>query len=339
MLLPMHPINSSNRSGGFLKIAFPILLLSRLLLSVCTQVPPSIQISNGPQDVSLNWSGGGFLQSSPSVNGPWTTVPGAVSPHRVARSAVAQFFRIHSGFSLRVSKTGAGTGTVAAPGAGIDCGSDCGESYAPGQRVVLKAAPAGGSTFGGWTGDCGGTADCELILNSDRVVSARFDPVTAADPVANGDFELGPGSGWLQEPAPVIYSASVLGVPAHSGQFMARLGYEQDGRRLSRIGQRFTLPNTQPLYVNFAAWVASEELCDVPWYDNISIYVNGTPVYQDDRVCRGSDTGGWRQTSIDVTPLAGQSMTLVFELSSADTLSSILLLDQVFVSNTPWSQQ
>lgn len=274
----MHPFCFRIRFCRFLTASFSILVCSRLLLPLLAQVPPSIQISNVQQDVSLSWSGGGFLQSSPSVNGPWTTETGAVSPHRMARSAVAQFFRIHSGFSLRVSKSGAGSGVVAAAGAGIDCGTDCLKTYAPGQRVVLKAAPAGGSAFGGWTGDCAGTTDCELILDRDRVVAAKFDPVTAADPIANGDFELGPGSGWLQEPGPVIYSASALGVQAHSGQFIARLGSEQDGRRLARMGQRFTLPKTQPLYVNFAAWVASEELCDVPWYDNISIYVNGVPV-------------------------------------------------------------
>src|SRR5881296_3691759 len=57
-----------------------------------------------------------------------------------------------------------GTGTVSSNPSGIDCGSDCSETYAPGTAVTLTAAPAAGSTFGGWTGACTGTGPCSVTL-------------------------------------------------------------------------------------------------------------------------------------------------------------------------------
>ncbi|MGH9245973.1 MAG: InlB B-repeat-containing protein [Acidimicrobiales bacterium] len=76
----------------------------------------------------------------------------------------------------------AGPGSVTSDPAGIDCGSDCVESFPSGTTVVLTAAPAPGATFGGWTGDCTGVDVCQVTLDTDRSVSATFDAdVTAPD--------------------------------------------------------------------------------------------------------------------------------------------------------------
>jgi hypothetical protein len=75
--------------------------------------------------------------------------------------------------TLTVKKQGAGSGTVS--GTGIQCGSDCSEIVTPGSLVTLTAAPAAGSTFGGWSGSCtGSTPTCVLNVNTTVTVTAAF---------------------------------------------------------------------------------------------------------------------------------------------------------------------
>jgi hypothetical protein len=77
---------------------------------------------------------------------------------------------------LTVGKTGTGSGTVTSDPAGIDCGSDCSEGYAPGTLVTITAARAAGCTFDGWEGDCSGTvAETAFAIDSDRACTARFE--------------------------------------------------------------------------------------------------------------------------------------------------------------------
>ena len=59
-------------------------------------------------------------------------------------------------YNLIVTKAGTGSGTVTSNPAGINCGTDCTESYASGTVVTLMATAAADSTFAGWSGD----ADC-----------------------------------------------------------------------------------------------------------------------------------------------------------------------------------
>jgi hypothetical protein len=78
-------------------------------------------------------------------------------------------------FTLTVAKSGTGQGTVTSSPAGISCGSDCSEAYTNTTSVTLSAAPAAGSTFGGWSGGgCSGTGTCTLLLNTATSVTATF---------------------------------------------------------------------------------------------------------------------------------------------------------------------
>jgi hypothetical protein len=77
--------------------------------------------------------------------------------------------------SLVVVRDGEGAGTVSSTPSGIACGSDCSEAYPSGTAVTLTAAPASGSTFGGWSGGgCTGTAPCLLTVSQNTVVTATF---------------------------------------------------------------------------------------------------------------------------------------------------------------------
>ena len=77
--------------------------------------------------------------------------------------------------SMIVNKTGTGTGTVTSSPSGINCGSDCSESYDRGTQITITATADSGSTFSGWTGGgCTGTDPCTITLNSDATVIAEF---------------------------------------------------------------------------------------------------------------------------------------------------------------------
>ena len=77
-------------------------------------------------------------------------------------------------FSFNVIKAGSGTGTVTSAPAGIDCGTDCAESYNYGTSVTLTAVPDISSTFTGWSGACSGTGTCVVPMNAAATVTATF---------------------------------------------------------------------------------------------------------------------------------------------------------------------
>jgi hypothetical protein len=76
--------------------------------------------------------------------------------------------------TLTVVRDGNGSGSVTSSPAGIDCGSDCSESYARGSSVTLTATAAPGSTFTGWSGECSGTGPCTVTISSAASVTATF---------------------------------------------------------------------------------------------------------------------------------------------------------------------
>jgi hypothetical protein len=77
-------------------------------------------------------------------------------------------------YSLTVSKAGTGVGTVTSSLAGINCGSDCSETYIQGTSVILTATASSGSVFSGWAGSCSGTGDCVVTMDSNQSVTATF---------------------------------------------------------------------------------------------------------------------------------------------------------------------
>ncbi len=77
-------------------------------------------------------------------------------------------------YTLTVTKSGTGSGTVTSNPAGINCGTTCSTSYTSGTSVTLTASPASGSTFAGWSGACSGTGACTISMTQARNVIATF---------------------------------------------------------------------------------------------------------------------------------------------------------------------
>uniref|UniRef100_A0A7V5XIA6 Bacterial repeat domain-containing protein n=1 Tax=Thermodesulfobacterium geofontis TaxID=1295609 RepID=A0A7V5XIA6_9BACT len=97
-------------------------------------------------------------------------------------------------YTLTITKTGTGFGTVTSNPAGISCGSDCSEVYTAGTVVTLTATPSSGSTFSGWGGDCsscGGNPNCQVSMTSNKSCVATFNQyITSSILYANDIFSL-----------------------------------------------------------------------------------------------------------------------------------------------------
>jgi Divergent InlB B-repeat domain/Glucodextranase, domain B len=78
-------------------------------------------------------------------------------------------------YTLTVSRTGTGSGTITSSIPGIDCGDTCSSNYAKNTNVLLIAAPSQGSKFSGWSGACGGN-QCTVSVTADKTVYATFQP-------------------------------------------------------------------------------------------------------------------------------------------------------------------
>jgi len=105
-------------------------------------------------------------------------------------------------FSLSVSRSGTGGGTLTSAPSGIQCGADCSESYPEGTSVTLIATPSSGSTFAGWSGDCTGTGACVMTMSADRSATAGF---TALGSRTLSVTPSGGGSGMIvSDPAGIL---------------------------------------------------------------------------------------------------------------------------------------
>jgi hypothetical protein len=78
-------------------------------------------------------------------------------------------------YTLMVSRTGTGSGTITSSIPGIDCGDTCLSNYAKNTNVLLIATPSQGSKFSGWSGACGGN-QCTVSVTADKTVYATFQP-------------------------------------------------------------------------------------------------------------------------------------------------------------------
>jgi hypothetical protein len=141
---------------------------------------------------------------SGGTNGPWSWTCGTNS---CSAAMIAP-----GPFTLSLNRVGSGTGTVMSSPTGINCGSDCSESYASGTVVTLTPTANSVSIFGGWSGTgagaCTGSSsssvradgslsasvliaqnanDCVVTMNAAKSITATFNlPHYALSVTKNG---------------------------------------------------------------------------------------------------------------------------------------------------------
>ncbi len=116
-------------------------------------------------------------------------------------------------YTLEVTKTGQGKITSAV--VGIDCGSDCSETYDAGTEVSLTAAPGSGYRFAQWGGSCSGTAaSTKVTMDASQSCSAVF----TLNKIAFLVNKSGTGSGTVNSADDLINCGEQCSIQANVGQ-------------------------------------------------------------------------------------------------------------------------
>ncbi len=108
-----------------------------------------------------------------------------------AKTVTAVFTATVPVYSLTVTKSGTGGGTVTSSPPGIDCGAACSASYSGGTSVTLTAVPLTGSVFAGWSGACSGlNTTCTISMTANKAATALFNLVTTAPDLVVSAFTV-----------------------------------------------------------------------------------------------------------------------------------------------------
>lgn len=109
--------------------------------------------------------------------------PGAVNSPRT----VSVSFTVGAAGSYTLTVLpGNGNGSITSTPTGINCtltagtpGGSCQAGFEAGSQVVLTPTAGADFRFGGWSGDCAGTAPCTLTMSAARSVAPSFVPLVA----------------------------------------------------------------------------------------------------------------------------------------------------------------
>jgi hypothetical protein len=100
-----------------------------------------------------------------------------------------------AGKTLDVRKKGTGSGTVTSSPTGINCGSDCSETYSEGTVVTMTPVADPGSIFTGWSFDVFiGSSDCTdgvVTMNGNLTCDANFEKIQHTLTVSIAGFGSG----------------------------------------------------------------------------------------------------------------------------------------------------
>ncbi len=179
-------------------------------------------------------SGDGSLPTNAQLNGPLgitidsqdTLYIADTNNHRI-RKILHQEEPTQS-VTLTIILAGTGTGVVTGPVGGsligINCGTQCTETYSINTPVALQATAGENATFVGWSGDCTDTQTAFTVtLNADKKCTATFDRVVEPSTLTFVEAQRDGISGvdGLAGATSVVVSAD--------GQFVYATGYFDNG--------------------------------------------------------------------------------------------------------------
>gem|GEM_PF-2659602 len=120
------------------------------------------------------------LTAAPVAGASFTGWSGACSGTSLnCQVTMSQPQSVHASFktdkqsTLTISSPVVG-GTVTTQPAGINCGKVCVAPFENNQEVTVIAQPSAGYVFAGWTGACTGTQSCDLTMNGNQTLTAKF---------------------------------------------------------------------------------------------------------------------------------------------------------------------
>ena len=255
-----------------------------------------------PGSVFTGWSGSG-------CSGTGT----CVVTMDAAKTVTATFAL--SQYTLTVSRSGTGAGTITSAPAGISCGVDCTELYNSGTMVTLTAAPAVGSTFTGWSGGgCSGTGTCVVTMDAAKTVTATF----TLNQYTLTTSRAGTGSG------------SITSAPAG-------INCGADCTELYNHGTSVTLTATPDGISNFAGWsgggCSGTGTCVVTMTTATTVTATFTPIQYALTVSK-SGAGTGTVTSVPSGITCGADCN---ELYNAGTVVTLTALASVGSTFTGWS--
>lgn len=167
------------------------------------------------------------------------------------------------------------------------------------------------------------------------VITGGQPSAPGANVVANGDFEAG-RTAWTEyedsgffEFALIVQSGDMpTSITPYEGDWAAWLGGDSDLG--TYIEQPITVPGSDPA-LTYWHWIDAPFGCDE---SRGGVTVDGVLVdgYQ---LCTATDTGGWRQRTVDLTAYAGQTVQLRFASQTTAANFGSLYIDAVSVHGTP----
>jgi hypothetical protein len=154
-------------------------------------ITPSAMVSYGDSHTFLITPDPGFHVAYLLVDGAFLAAATTYSFTNVSSDHwIYPVFAVNI-YTLSLTVDGTGSGRVTSVPAGIDCKTGCSAPYERGTQVRLTAATDPGSQFAGWSGACGGAADCVLQMNSDAEVVATFVDLPKLSVSPSGALDFG----------------------------------------------------------------------------------------------------------------------------------------------------